>query len=69
MTDFEKRKIALENPNIKAEDIEYFEAYDTKRKIDCLVISYWVSHTHIEEIFNINGNYVATDEENDWDYL
>ena len=32
MTDYEKRKIALKN----AEELEYFEAYDTKRKIDCL---------------------------------
>jgi len=65
MTDFEKRKIALKN----AEDIECFEGYDIERKIDCLVISYWKSHTHIEEVFDMNENYIATDEENDWDYL
>lgn len=65
MTDFEKRKIALKN----AEGVECFEGYDLERKIDCLVISYWESHTHIEEIFDMNENYIATDEENDWDNL
>lgn len=66
MTDFEKRKKEMENYN---DIVEIFEAYDTTRKIDCLVISYWDCHTHIEEIFDVNGKYLATEEENDWDYL
>jgi len=50
-------------------EFEAYEAYDNMLKQDCLVISYWDSHTRIEMVYDMEGNFLYADEENDLDYL
>ena len=66
MNTFEGNKRMLEDAGI---EFEAYEAYDTARKVNCLVIAYWDSHARIEMVFDIDGKYLYTDEENDWDYI
>ena len=64
---FEQMK---ENFNLAGIEFEAFEAFDTKRKINVLVISFWeTAHTNTEMVFDMSGKYLYTEKYNDWDYI
>ncbi len=64
---FEQMK---ENFELAGIEFEAFKAFDTKRKINVLVISFWeTAHTNTEMVFDMSGKYLYTEKHNDWDYI